>query len=109
MTLVRESDAGNPPVRFDEREVEREHGMRLLRDSRGNRETEDVEAYSMPDEHCWTSQQWHPRVSVQFQRQALKESETVPLHLPIFHRCSQWRYPTPSDRQSRIRQREGTL
>jgi hypothetical protein len=24
--LVREPDAGNPPVRFDEREVETEHG-----------------------------------------------------------------------------------
>ena len=31
MNLVREPDAGNPPVRFDEREVETEHGMRLLR------------------------------------------------------------------------------
>jgi len=29
--LVGEPDAGNPPVRFDEREVETEHGMRLLR------------------------------------------------------------------------------
>jgi hypothetical protein len=38
-------DAGNPPVRFDEREVETEHGMRLLRHSRGNPETEYVEAY----------------------------------------------------------------
>ena len=28
MNLVREPDAGNPPVRFDEREVETEHGMR---------------------------------------------------------------------------------
>jgi len=27
MTLVREPDAGNPPVRFDEREVETEHGV----------------------------------------------------------------------------------
>ena len=45
MTLVREPDAGNPPVRFDEREVETEHGMRLLRHSRGNPETEYVEAY----------------------------------------------------------------
>ena len=26
MNLVREPDAGNPPVRFDEREVETEHG-----------------------------------------------------------------------------------
>ncbi len=25
--LVREPDAGNPPVRFDEREVETEHGL----------------------------------------------------------------------------------
>jgi hypothetical protein len=30
MNLVREPDAGNPPVRFDEREVETEHGMRSL-------------------------------------------------------------------------------
>jgi hypothetical protein len=36
MNLVREPDAGNPPVRFDEREVETEHGMRLLRHKRGN-------------------------------------------------------------------------
>jgi hypothetical protein len=36
MSLVREPDAGNPPVRFDEREVETEHGMRLLRHRRGN-------------------------------------------------------------------------
>ena len=40
MTLVREPDAGNPPVRFDEREVETEHGMRLVRPERGNPETE---------------------------------------------------------------------
>ena len=40
MTLVREPDAGNPPVRFDEREVETEHGRRLLRHKRGNPETE---------------------------------------------------------------------
>ena len=40
MNLVREPDAGNPPVRFDEREVETEHGMRLLRHRRGNPETE---------------------------------------------------------------------
>ena len=45
MSLVREPDAGNPPVRFDEREVETEHGMRLLRHKRGNPETEYVEAY----------------------------------------------------------------
>jgi hypothetical protein len=45
MTLVREPDAGKPPVRFDEREVETEHGMRLVRHSRGNPETEYVEAY----------------------------------------------------------------
>jgi hypothetical protein len=45
MTLVREPDAGNPRVRFDEREVETEHGMRLLRHKRGNPETEYVEAY----------------------------------------------------------------
>ena len=31
MNLVREPDAGNPPVRFDEREVETEHGMRQVR------------------------------------------------------------------------------
>ena len=40
MNLVREPDAGNPPVRFDEREVETEHGMRLLRHRRGNPDTE---------------------------------------------------------------------
>jgi hypothetical protein len=45
MILVREPDAGNPPVRFDEREVETEHGMRLLRHNRGNPETDHVEAY----------------------------------------------------------------
>ena len=28
MNLVREPDAGNPPVRFDEREVKTEHGRR---------------------------------------------------------------------------------
>jgi hypothetical protein len=43
--LVRKPDAGTPPVRFDEREVETEHGMRLLRHSRGNPETDYVEAY----------------------------------------------------------------
>jgi hypothetical protein len=41
---VGEPDAGNPPVRFDEREVETEHGMRLVRHRRGNPETEYVEA-----------------------------------------------------------------
>ena len=45
MNLVREPDAGNPPVRFDEREVETEHGMRLLRHRRGNPDTEYAEAY----------------------------------------------------------------
>jgi hypothetical protein len=30
MTLAREPDAGNPPVRFDEREMETEHGVRDL-------------------------------------------------------------------------------
>ena len=45
MNLVREPDAGNPPVRFDEREVETEHGKRLVRHKRGNPETEYVEAY----------------------------------------------------------------
>jgi len=45
MNLVREPDAGNPPVRFDEREVETEHGMRLLRHRRGNPDPEYVEAY----------------------------------------------------------------
>src|SRR5271169_566488 len=45
MNLVREPDAVNPPVRFDEREVETEHGMRLLRHKRGNPETEYAEAY----------------------------------------------------------------
>jgi hypothetical protein len=42
MTLVREPDAGNPPVRFDEREVETEHGRRLLRHKRGNPDTEVI-------------------------------------------------------------------
>jgi len=46
MNLVREPDAGNPPVRFDEREVETEHGMRLLRHKRGNPDPEYVEAYT---------------------------------------------------------------
>jgi len=45
MNLVREPDAGNPPVRFDEREVETEHGMRLLRHRRGNPDPDYVEAY----------------------------------------------------------------
>jgi hypothetical protein len=40
MNLVREPDAGNPPVRFDEREVETEHGMRIIRPRRGNPDTE---------------------------------------------------------------------
>ncbi len=35
MNLVREPDAGNLPVWFDEQEVETEHGMRLLRHRRG--------------------------------------------------------------------------
>ena len=37
---VREPDAVNLHVRFDEREVETEHGMRLVRHRRGNPETE---------------------------------------------------------------------
>ena len=41
---VREPDAVNLHVRFDEREVETEHGMRLVRHRRGNPETEYVEA-----------------------------------------------------------------
>ncbi len=45
MNLVREPDAGNPPVRFDEREVETEHGMRLVRHRRGNPDPEYAEAY----------------------------------------------------------------
>ena len=40
MNLVREPDAGNPPVRFDEREVETEHDMRIVRHRRGNPATE---------------------------------------------------------------------
>ena len=40
MTLDREPDAGNLPVRFDEREVETEHGMRLKDTHRGNPKTE---------------------------------------------------------------------
>jgi hypothetical protein len=43
--LVREPYAGKPPVRFDEREVETEHGMRILRHVRGNPDTEYAEAY----------------------------------------------------------------
>src|SRR5208283_1500946 len=42
---VGEPDAGNPPVRFDEREVETEHGMRLLRHARENPDPEYAEAY----------------------------------------------------------------
>jgi hypothetical protein len=42
---VGEPDAGEPPVRFDQREVETEHGMRLLRHIRGNPDPEYVEAY----------------------------------------------------------------
>jgi hypothetical protein len=38
--LVREPDAGKLPVRFDEREVETEHGRRLMRHRRGNPDTE---------------------------------------------------------------------
>jgi hypothetical protein len=38
--LVREPDAGKPPVRFDERGVKTEHGRRILRHNRGNPETE---------------------------------------------------------------------
>ena len=41
--LVREPDAGNLPVRFDEREVETEHDMRILRHKRGNPDTEYAE------------------------------------------------------------------
>ena len=37
---VGEPDAGNPPVRFDEREVETEHGMWIMRHERGNHDTE---------------------------------------------------------------------
>jgi hypothetical protein len=40
MTLVREPDAGNLPVRFDEREVETEYGMWIMRHRRGNPDTE---------------------------------------------------------------------
>ena len=40
MSLVREPDAGKPPVRFDEREVETEHGMWIMRPRRGNPDTE---------------------------------------------------------------------
>jgi hypothetical protein len=43
--LVREPDAGKLPVRFDEREVETEQGMRLLRHTRGNPDTDYAEAY----------------------------------------------------------------
>jgi hypothetical protein len=35
MKPVGEPDAVNPPVRFDEREVETEHGMRILRHETG--------------------------------------------------------------------------
>jgi len=37
---VGEPDAGNPHVRFDEREVETEHGRRILRHTRGNPDPE---------------------------------------------------------------------
>ncbi len=37
---VGEPDAGNPHVRFDEREVETEHGRRILRHIRGNPDPE---------------------------------------------------------------------
>ena len=37
---VGEPGAGNPHAGFDEREVETEHGMRLLRPERGNPDTE---------------------------------------------------------------------
>jgi hypothetical protein len=40
MNLVREPDAVKPPVRFDEREVETEHGMWIMRHRRGNPDTE---------------------------------------------------------------------
>lgn len=40
MTLVREPDAGKSQVRFDERKVKTEHGMRLLSHRRGNPETD---------------------------------------------------------------------
>jgi hypothetical protein len=43
--MVREPDAGDRHVRFDEREVETEHGMRLLRHEWGNPDTDYVEAY----------------------------------------------------------------
>ncbi len=45
MKPVGEPDAGNPPVRFDEREVETEHGMRLVRHRRGNPDPDYAEAY----------------------------------------------------------------
>ena len=57
MNLVREPDAGNPPVRFDEREVETEHGMRLVRHRRGNPDPEYAEAYptAPPLDSTWNS------------------------------------------------------
>ena len=38
--FVREPDAGNPPVRFDERVVETEHGKRIFCHKRGNPDTD---------------------------------------------------------------------
>ncbi len=39
--LTGEPDAGDPPVRFDERVVETEQGMRLLSHVRGNPDTDE--------------------------------------------------------------------
>jgi hypothetical protein len=48
-----------PLCRDDEREVETEHGMRLLRHSRGNPETDYVEAYpTAPPLDSTLSQAW---------------------------------------------------
>jgi hypothetical protein len=78
MNLVREPDAGKPPVRFDEREVETEHGMRLLRHSRGNPETEYVEAYPTAPPLDST---------ISFRTMTIRNQPSIP-----GNRC---RYPTP--------------
>ena len=50
MTLVGEPDAGDPPVRFDEREVETEHG-RILR----HRQPKGPDTRTAPLNHRATS------------------------------------------------------
>jgi hypothetical protein len=62
MNFVREPDAGNPPVRFDEREVKTEHGRRLLRHKRGNPETEVIRSLN----HRVTSRLYHVAADAKF-------------------------------------------